>query len=484
MKYLQRRNHFIEFKKIDLTENQKVNLFKKSEMISETFENDIPWGDSLLGRLINSTIRKGKIMINAARISRLPPLVENALDELLANVVFTPEQKKQVIEVKIRMLLEAIIKVVKGDDKIADKLAALLGKDKIKGLIDVTYDNVEKVEDFEAKDELLKKLKDFKEALLAKRNELEASQPSNDSGEEEVDDEPDNTPPPNQPGAANQPGVIEEIKKILKSTLDLFKFFKTQPQQPQPMATKKWNGKEVIVISDDNEKVGPGGDKKWNTNDDEFGKPPKKIPPGNIQIIIKNPLTNKFDKDSEVRIVHPDEVKESIIFEAVDSPIQKQVEAAKKKIGIVYGKIKFDNKEKVINKFIELLESNNEEAVEQAKELMKEVVKYESTTGGAMKFQDLIKLNEAAENFATSEYKQLVEPIGSIAKVLLGFKDNMDFLENLKDAKEPIKAFIQNYLKFREETIESKEGGKSEPNEENKAQSKSEGPSKSEDNKF
>jgi hypothetical protein len=70
-------------------------------------------------------------MINAARISRLPPLVENALDELLANVVFTPEQKKQVIEVKIRMLLEAIIKVVKGDDKIADKLAALLGPEAV-----------------------------------------------------------------------------------------------------------------------------------------------------------------------------------------------------------------------------------------------------------------------------------------------------------------------------------------------------------------
>ena len=65
MKYLSNRDEFLkrsinkinEYKSLEDKDLVKINEDVEN---SGPFANDIPWGDSLLGRLINSTIRKAK----------------------------------------------------------------------------------------------------------------------------------------------------------------------------------------------------------------------------------------------------------------------------------------------------------------------------------------------------------------------------------------------------------------------------------------
>ena len=61
MRYLLKRNEFL-FEKNMKVENIDIKRdFKSSALIRETFENDLSWGGSLIGRLINSTLRVLKI---------------------------------------------------------------------------------------------------------------------------------------------------------------------------------------------------------------------------------------------------------------------------------------------------------------------------------------------------------------------------------------------------------------------------------------
>jgi hypothetical protein len=59
MRYLSTRDVFLKnFKELQLDIHKEALLsYDKDEMINEAFENDITWGGSLLGRLINSIIR-------------------------------------------------------------------------------------------------------------------------------------------------------------------------------------------------------------------------------------------------------------------------------------------------------------------------------------------------------------------------------------------------------------------------------------------
>lgn len=55
----------------------------RSIKINEVFTNDIPWGDSLIGRLINSISRKASISYNNRRISSLIKRLEMHFDQIL-----------------------------------------------------------------------------------------------------------------------------------------------------------------------------------------------------------------------------------------------------------------------------------------------------------------------------------------------------------------------------------------------------------------
>ena len=60
-------------------------MVRKNKSLNEAIAvNDIPWGDSLIGRLINSTIRKAKIGYKQTKVPALLDAFERELDTLIA----------------------------------------------------------------------------------------------------------------------------------------------------------------------------------------------------------------------------------------------------------------------------------------------------------------------------------------------------------------------------------------------------------------
>jgi hypothetical protein len=81
MKHLSRREDFLNRNKYSKIENI-IN-----EEAGGPFTNDIPWGDSLVGRLINSFIRKAKIGYGSTKIKPLIESFKNQLDILVSGAL-------------------------------------------------------------------------------------------------------------------------------------------------------------------------------------------------------------------------------------------------------------------------------------------------------------------------------------------------------------------------------------------------------------
>lgn len=103
MRYLSRRSEFLSYIKED----------------SGPLANDIDWGDSLLGRLINASIRKANIAANAKRIDSVIKLLNDQFEELRINsgvIDNNVEVKKRVNKLKISEILRALNKSITSDD--------------------------------------------------------------------------------------------------------------------------------------------------------------------------------------------------------------------------------------------------------------------------------------------------------------------------------------------------------------------------------
>jgi hypothetical protein len=106
MRYLQNRSDFLE-RKIQFDRSKLNDYIKGSEMIRETLENEITWGGSLIGRLINSAIRKVKIGTKQVQI---PPLLDNLKTELdyLVSQSLQGKAKEKVDLLKLKTFMEQI----------------------------------------------------------------------------------------------------------------------------------------------------------------------------------------------------------------------------------------------------------------------------------------------------------------------------------------------------------------------------------------
>jgi hypothetical protein len=189
--------------------------------LNEAFENDITWGGSLLGRLINSIIRKAKIGINYARIGSIANAIEDELNELLKNSM-PQEDIDKVNGFAIKFLLGEIYDVVI-DTKMTDvqKIEALLSKGEEKHLIDTTIEHIEKLkEGLElkggAKDELVAKLNKFKEELgkIKTDDYVEPEAKDDEDGEEDYDkDVNDGEDAEDSEAESDEEGYVEPEKK-------------------------------------------------------------------------------------------------------------------------------------------------------------------------------------------------------------------------------------------------------------------------------
>lgn len=141
MKHLQTRKTFLNGEKV--------------EKIDEVLQNDIAWGDSLLGRMINSLIRKGKVEINAKRVDSLLNELRGELDKILSKTAFKDPES---ISIVVRGIINGLYLAVKNNEPV-DKITNLTNNI----ITDLEKGKYEIADDY--KKELIDKLNKFKESL-------------------------------------------------------------------------------------------------------------------------------------------------------------------------------------------------------------------------------------------------------------------------------------------------------------------------------
>ncbi len=183
MKYLSNRDEFLKrsIKKIDEYKSYE-GLVKINEDVENSgpFANDIPWGDSLLGRLINSTIRKAKVGANLVRIKGVAKRLRYAFDDLLggsAEAELSEEDKKEFKRLTVFSFLDSLQKAVEEEASVGD----------IKNLTKAAISDIKSFEDFENKDSLISQLEEFLKFLEQFKDD-EGGKSEADADKEEGED--------------------------------------------------------------------------------------------------------------------------------------------------------------------------------------------------------------------------------------------------------------------------------------------------------
>lgn len=182
MRYLNRRDEFLKNYNniLDIKKNYVPN---GTELITEDsgpFANDIGWGDSLLGRLINSGIRKAKIGANLLRIQSVKERLKGAMDELLLNTAVADlddADKKLYARALITTYLITLQEAVEKG----------FPMEELKSITETAISAVEANEDLEDKNELLRQLNEWLKFLNNFKEEEEEEETQGEtkgSGEE------------------------------------------------------------------------------------------------------------------------------------------------------------------------------------------------------------------------------------------------------------------------------------------------------------
>ena len=137
--------------------------------VNETFDNEITFGGSLLGRLVNSIIRKASIEVNYNKVGSIAKAIEDELNGLISNGL-SEEAKAEIKKLLAPLLLEKIYEIVESDDDDKAKIAQLLGDGDDKGLLNAVIKTVNEYPEGTKlgkgdKNTLLTKLEEFKTLL-------------------------------------------------------------------------------------------------------------------------------------------------------------------------------------------------------------------------------------------------------------------------------------------------------------------------------
>lgn len=158
MKYLKKRDDYLQ----NLHERRQFESYKKTQHLNEAFKNEITWGDSLLGKLVNWVVRKIGI---GAKMTKMP-FVINSLKEQFDNLIgegsyydLPEKQKTQISNIQISEVLKSLANAVEEEEKV----------DVLKQMTADTTSQIESLrvekESEEKKKEIIEKLKKFLEFL-------------------------------------------------------------------------------------------------------------------------------------------------------------------------------------------------------------------------------------------------------------------------------------------------------------------------------
>ena len=97
---------------------------KKNEANAGGFSNDVNWGDSWVGRLINSIARKAKIAVNLRRIDSLIKLLDAKFKELFETGKITCDNGvKKFLETKY--LLQALVEKMESKEDLENLISEI-----------------------------------------------------------------------------------------------------------------------------------------------------------------------------------------------------------------------------------------------------------------------------------------------------------------------------------------------------------------------
>lgn len=168
MKYLKQREEFI-----------------KNNIIEEALSNEIAWGDSLLGRLINSTLRKLKVGGNLLVMDNVIKKLNASFDELLEKAKITgavADNKKLSSNINKCMIASLLSELKRGVESSVEKKTAI-------GVTKGVLGEVMILEDQEGKKELLDKLNEFLKAIDTEPESKPEVKPEEVKPEEKKDGE-------------------------------------------------------------------------------------------------------------------------------------------------------------------------------------------------------------------------------------------------------------------------------------------------------
>jgi hypothetical protein len=473
MKYLQYRDDFLN-KKLELTETQITEQIESSEMLNEAFENDIRWGDSLVGRLINSVIRRTKTYINRVRIESVLKDLENELNALF-NSTLSEDVKKNTDSAIINTLLTEIYQVVylKEDEKLPGSGLPATVTNKAKhlvkdpGQIDKLIETLKQIGEIETvpgetKEDLIKKLEKLKELLTPLMEEAK------DEREGKVEGEGSDK----SPMFTFYVNVTNLFKSIISLDANISSKSTKLTEKPQLKVGGEYlyqdqsGQKKVVKIINLEHPVKRGVDKQWLTKDDEVEK--QKVIKPKVYVVFRD-VNGKYTSVTGIA-VDSDKLsplkKESIDFYQMESlpifetaVIQKgetHATTAWKKVIKSWAQSGISNQVPKIKEVLEKSRSSEKLDKKILIDLGRQIVMNEHMwkDGKPIPFEELIK-EEAG--VIPSDYQEIPKAVTLVARVILAFKEDMGLLgalagspNNTGDTKKSLELFIKSYDKMKE----------------------------------
>lgn len=238
MKYLSSRTEYLK------SANYKV--INETMAGAGPFANDIAWGDSLLGRLLNSIIRKAKIGVNLVRIDSVIKRLQEQFDYLVDYSKLKSSEIDKATKLEIDMLAISIqIGTLKESIENSDETGGLLVKEIITQTKNTIYEikeiNLQTPESEPSRKEILVKLNEF----LSELELMKDGKPLNTQKEIEKEEKGSKSNIPYHLYISN----LKSIRDILNSYKKI-KSEKTIPQKNVEDPESKLNKTSVNKVTD------------------------------------------------------------------------------------------------------------------------------------------------------------------------------------------------------------------------------------------
>ena len=422
MRYLNNRYDFLD-------RYNKVNEGTRSG----PFENDIPWGDSLVGRLIMATIRKSSIAINVTRIDKLTERLKEQFSSMVDGSMVDMSNEKVATDINKTTIFALLKELKDGVDSGKDNETLI-------SLSDSTIVEVEKAKIDEAKKtKLVDQLNKFKEFLK--------NQPK-ESGEV-VDDK------------SKYPLMIKNLKalSLILSNYSKVKLGVELKTQPKPAATETATTKpEVKTTTAPVETVKPAPatkpapkpeSVKTGTQAGVFNKSEKIKSFGDFAKILEadrtNPLGNKPGANIDRNNVTSGEDHVTQSFNKLKKAIEVLISPKEKGIAVdvafindlVKNSVNSNSKELIKSLYTEInryLVGDKKATLQDKEALYKEGIEVLSDKNKLVIVAE--KIARFAKRALQFDGENLYGSVGDLKVPLKDFVDSMKLLMNEKPVKE------------------------------------------------